>query len=103
MGSSSPKNVFAREALIKIVDGSFKALIFPLSILQENMEGKFDSTHKPVAVIFLSPMASTWPKFHEAMDIFLKSLPYLVRNSGPMGIQTASPVPTLPSSPIKVV
>src|SRR5258708_37955423 len=103
MGSASPNNVFAREALIKTVDGSDKTLILPFSVLQENIAGKFDSTHIPVAIIFFSPTVSTWPKFHEAIEIYLKSLPYLVRNSSPIGIQTAWPVPIFPSSPVNVV
>ena len=62
-----------------------------------NMDGKLDSTHIPLAEIFFSSTASTWPKFQEAIDMFLKSLPYFLRSSSPIGMHTAVPVPIFPS------
>src|SRR6266536_1900568 len=58
MGFIFPNNVLAMEALNKTDEGSSSALIFPSSILNENIEGKFDSTNMPLPVIFFSPTAN---------------------------------------------
>src|SRR5450432_837265 len=84
-------------------DGSLNAFMFPLSILSENIVGNLSSTHGPWAEIFLSPTASTCPQLHVAMATFLKSLPYLLRNSSPRGLQILGMVLTVPSSPTELV
>src|SRR6201747_1571281 len=72
MGSASPNNVFASEAVIRIAEGSFRALMFPFNILSENINGKLSSTHGPWAEIILSPTVRACPQLQVAMATFLK-------------------------------
>src|SRR6266542_6259114 len=59
IGFAFPNNALAMEALNKTDEGLLNVLIFPSRIFNENIEGKLDSTHMPLPVIFFSPTANT--------------------------------------------
>ena len=93
IGLISPKSAFASDCVRSIEDGSLNPFTLPFKIFNESKRGNSGCAHMPECVSFLSPTARICSKFQDVRVTYLKSLVCLFRNSNPIAIETAGPVP----------
>src|SRR5687768_5723883 len=84
------------EAATIIEYGSFNAALVLTCILIVSISVAYGSKKFPTLLICLFPILSKWLFVQDDCTTYLKSLPYLFRNSGPINAGLATCVAILP-------